>query len=257
MPCLRQGLILATRPVTGTQGMKPYIHSERGGIYIIDLIQTAALLEQALEFAYQIASGGGQILFVGTKKQLRQVFEASAKAAGMPYVTERWLGGNLTNFATFQKRIEHLKKLEEQEISGEMAENNSKRDIGLLKEEMRKLNVVFGGLKDLKGVPKALFIADVVTEKTAVREAQKLGIPIIAIVDTNGNPSQIDYIIPANDDAIGAVGLIANLLAEATSMGAAEYKAKVPAEASLKPLSAKSPKKVTSTTPKPEIKNER
>jgi small subunit ribosomal protein S2 len=224
-------------------GMKPYIHSQRGGIYIIDLIKTADLLEKALEFAYKLAGNGQQILFVGSKRQVREVIDRAARTANMPYVTQRWLGGTLTNFKTFQKRIEHLVELERQQTSNEMAESYSKREIGELKAEMLKLNISFGGLKDLKKLPAALFVADVVTEKTAVREANKLGIPVIGIVDTNGNPRQIDFVIPANDDAISAVDLIARQIAQAVALGATEYSAKAPLpasnDASAKPKASK------------------
>jgi len=210
--------------------MRPFIHSKRGGIYIIDLIQTSERLGKALEFVEKLASEGKQVLFVGTKRHTRQVVKEAAVAAGMPYVYEHWLGGTLTNFDTISGRVKHLKKLEEMQASGELAESRNKREQGELKEEMAKLNQTFGGIKDMDKIPAALFIADVVTERTAAREAIRLGVPVVGIVDTNANPEGIDYVVPANDDAVSTVKLIAEAISDAIVAGKAKQKPAAKAE---------------------------
>lgn len=199
--------------------MKPYIHSNRGGIYIIDLIQTADRLERAAAFLQEVATDNKQVLFVGTKRHLQGVVKAAAEDAGMPYVTEHWFGGMLTNFETISGRIKYLNNLEEMKQSGELAEGRNKRELGEVEEEIKELNESFGGLKDMQRLPGALFVADVVTERIAVKEAKRLGIPVVGIVDTNGDPTLVDYVIPANDDAVSAVSLIANTLSEAVKTG--------------------------------------
>lgn len=223
--------------------MKPFIHSKRGGIYIIDLIKTAGKLSAALEFVESTAATGKQILFVGTKRHISQLVKDAAIRAGMPYVSEHWYGGMLTNFDTFQSQIKRLKELEEQSQSGELGEARSKRETSELKEEIERLNLAFGGIKDMDKLPAALYVTDVVTEKTAVREANRLGIPVAAIVDTNGDPSTVDYVIPANDDAVSAVSLISNAIADAVSAGAAAAKkSSQPKETADKPAKAASSK---------------
>lgn len=202
--------------------MKPYIHSERSGIYIIDLLKTADLLEEAAQFAESVAAKGKQVLFVGTKRHLREVVQKAAGTAKMPYVTQRWFGGMLTNFETISARVKYLQKLEEKVDSGQMAETVSKREVGEAKEEIAKLNLSFGGIRELKGTPGAIFVADCLNDRIATAEAKRLGVPVIGIVDTNADPSPIDYPIPCNDDAVGAVSLVADYIAQAVLRGAAQ-----------------------------------
>lgn len=199
--------------------MRPYIHSERGGIYIIDLIKTAQKLNEALAFVESAAAENRQVLFVGTKRHIRRILEDAASAAKMPFVNERWLGGTLTNFETIFKRVKQLKRLEEQLESGELAEGSSKRELAEAKEEIAKLNAAYGGIKNMAGLPVAVFVADCVGDRIAVREARRLGIAVIGIVDTNANPEEVDYPVPANDDAVSCVGLISNAIANAVIAG--------------------------------------
>lgn len=206
--------------------MKKYIFGVRGGIHIIDLVQTGALLEDALKFVTKTTENGGDILFVATKRQAKNVVKDAAVSAGMPYVTERWLGGMLTNWGTISKRITRLKQLEEQKASGEMEANYNKKEVGVLTEEIAKLTHVFAGVKDMKGMPAAVFVVDAPHENTAILEARRLNIPVIAFADTNANPDLIDYPIPANDDAIKAVTVITKMVADAASAGKAKYAAK-------------------------------
>jgi len=202
--------------------MKPYIHSERSGIYIIDLLKTTDLLEEAASFAESVAAKGKQILFVGTKRHLRGVVQKAALAAGMPYVTERWFGGMLTNFETISGRVKYLQKLEEKVDSGQLAETASKREVGEAKEEIAKLNISFGGIKELKGTPGAIFVADCLNDRIATAEANRLGVPVMGIVDTNADPTPVDFPIPCNDDAVGAVGLVIDYIAQAVLRGKAQ-----------------------------------
>jgi small subunit ribosomal protein S2 len=199
--------------------MKPYIFTERNGIHIIDLQQTVPLLEQAMSFARSVASRGDSILFVGTKKQAQDSVEAEAARCGMPYVTNRWLGGTLTNFQTIESRIDHLVRLEDRRDRGELA-ILIKKEAGKLLEEIEKMNRYFGGIKTMKRLPAALFIVDPPMERIAVTEAIRMRIPIIAMCDTNSNPNEVDFPIPANDDAIRAVKLIASRIADAALEGA-------------------------------------
>ncbi len=203
--------------------MKKYIFGVRGGIHIIDLVQTGALLEDALKFVTKATENGGDVLFVATKRQAKNVVKDAAVAAGMPYVTERWLGGMLTNWNTISKRITRLKMLEDQKASGEMETNYNKKEVGVLTEETAKLNHIFGGVKDMASMPAAVFVVDAPHENTAILEARRLGIPVIAFADTNANPDLIDYPIPANDDAIKSVTVITQMIADAASAGKAKY----------------------------------
>lgn len=236
--------------------MKPFIHSERGGIYIIDLIQTAEHLQKALDFLDETAASGKQVLFVGTKRHMRDSVKAAAIEADMPYVNERWFGGMLTNFDTMSARVKHLLKCEEQLAAGDQGDPMSKKDIGELKEEVAKLNIAFGGIKNMKDQPGALFVADCITNKIAVREANRLGIPVVGVVDTNSDPEGLDFPVPANDDAVATVALISNLVAGAVKAGKAKYKpapevapvqkkvvAKKPVAAEPKPAEAKAESK--------------
>ena len=198
--------------------MKQYIFTERNKIHIIDLQQTVPLLQQAMDFARGCASRGESIIFVGTKKQAQESIEAEANRCGMPYVTNRWLGGTLTNFQTMESRIDHLIRLEDRRDRGELA-LLIKKEAGKLMEEIEKMNRYFGGIKSMKRLPAALFIVDPPMERIAVTEALRLHIPIIAMCDTNSNPDEVDYPIPANDDAIRAVKLIASKIADAALEG--------------------------------------
>ncbi len=223
--------------------MRPYIYTSRGGIYIIDLFKTADKLAEALNFIAEVTAHNKQILFVATKRHLKEPVKAAAQACTMPYVTERWFGGTLTNFATISKRVKHLRELEENFASGKLAETYSKRELGEVKVEMAKLNVLYGGLKTMTDLPGALFCADVITDQIAVREANRLSIPVIGIVDTNSDPSLVTHPIPANDDAVSSVALISNLVAEAAKHGASLVR-KVATESAPKP-SPKSKAKIS------------
>ncbi len=203
--------------------MRPYIYTERGGIYIIDLVQTAERMREAAEFAKSTTAAGKQILFTGTKKHIAPTIQQVAGDAGMPYVIDRWFGGILTNFDTILRRIRYFRKLTQQLESGELNETYNKREITKFQEERDKMAISFTGLADMEELPGALFVSDVNNEKTAVREANRLGIPVIALVDSNSDPGPIDYAIPANDDAVKTVSLIAGTIAEAAAAGAKEH----------------------------------
>jgi small subunit ribosomal protein S2 len=198
--------------------MKKYIFTKRNGIHIIDLEQTATMLEEACKFVKDLAAEGGKILFVGTKKQAQDIIEEEAKRCGMYYINQRWIGGVLTNFSAIQSRIDYLVKLEDQQSKGDFA-RLPKKEASKLGEEIERLNKNMGGFKEMTGLPDALFIIDPVKEKIAIIEAQRLGIPIVAVVDTNCLPDVIDYPIPANDDAIRAIKLITGKIASAVIEG--------------------------------------
>jgi small subunit ribosomal protein S2 len=206
--------------------MSPFIHSKRGGIHIIDLTKTAEQLEKALAFAEKQASLGHQILFVGTKRQSKDPVKTAALYANQPYVVERWLGGMLTNSTTINARIKNLKDLEAKMESGELTSRYNKLEVQRFQEQIDTMNIAYGGIKDLNGRPGAVFVADILEDKNAVAEAVKLGIPVIAIVDTNTDPSVIDYPIPANDDSISTVKLIVDMIADAVHDGRAKHSAK-------------------------------
>ena len=198
--------------------MAPYIFTERNGIYIIDLQKTVKKLDEAYNFVRDVAANGGEVLFVGTKKQAGDSIKEEAERCGMHYVNARWLGGMLTNFKTIQKRIERLAQLRKMEEDGTF-ELLPKKEVVKLKLEIEKLEKFIGGIKQMKTLPAALFIVDPKKEKIAVSEARKLNIPIVAIVDTNCDPDGVDYVIPGNDDAIRAVKLIAGAMANAVMEG--------------------------------------
>ena len=194
--------------------MKGYIYEERNGIYIIDLIQTEKLIEDAYKELYRIAQNGGSVLFVGTRKQTQDVIKEEATRAGQFYVDQRWLGGTLTNFKTIRKSIGRLFKIEEMEENGTF-DVLPKKEVSLLKKEKDKLNKYFSGIRNMKEMPDAMFVVDPKTEHNAVAEARKLGIPIFALVDTNCDPDEVDFVIPGNDDAIRSVKLIVATMANA------------------------------------------
>lgn len=198
--------------------MRSYIFTERNGIHIIDLQQTIRLLEEAYNFVRDTAAEGETILFVGTKKQAQESLEAEAKRCGMPYVTQRWLGGTLTNFRTIRQRANYLLELEKQKELGQFA-NLSKKEALWKERELLKLQKRLGGIKNMYYLPSALFVVDVAREAIAVKEANILGIPVVAMVDTNCDPDPVDYVIPANDDAIRAIKLIASKIADAVIEG--------------------------------------
>lgn len=199
--------------------MKPFIFGLRNGIYIIDLQQTVTLARKALEFVTQITSQGKKILFVGTKRQAQEAVRQEADRCGMPYVTLRWLGGTLTNFATIKNRIDRLRYLENLETDEHKREMLTKKELGKLEKERVKLDKVLSGIKSMSGLPDAIFVIDPKKEHIAVNEARRLGITVIAIVDTNCDPDSIDYIIPGNDDAIRAIRLFTSLMSTATIEG--------------------------------------
>ena len=200
--------------------MKNYIFTKRNGIHIIDLEKTASMLGKACEFIRQLVSEGGTILFVGTKKQAQEAIAEEAKRCSMPYVNQRWLGGMLTNFATIQARIDHLVRLEDQQSRGELG-YLLKKEVLKIGEEIEKLNKQMGGFKEMTSLPNALFIVDPVKENIALAEAKRMGIPVVAMVDTNCNPDEIDHPIPSNDDAIRAVKLLCSKIADAVLEGKA------------------------------------
>ncbi len=198
--------------------MAPYIFAERNGIYIIDLQKTVKKLDEAYKFISDIAADGGEVLFVGTKKQAQDSIREEAIRCGMPFVNARWLGGMLTNFKTIQKRIKRLAQLKTMEADGTF-DMLPKKEVVKLNLEIEKLEKFMGGITGMKKQPAAMFVVDPRKEKNAVAEAKKLGIPVVAIVDTNCDPDEIDYVIPGNDDAIRAVKLIAAEMANAVLEG--------------------------------------
>jgi small subunit ribosomal protein S2 len=198
--------------------MKPYIFTDRNNIYIIDLQQTVKLVEAAYDIVREISSNGGNVLFVGTKKQAQESIKNEAERCGMYYINYRWLGGTLTNFNTIRKRVKRLHELEEMETN-KMFEVLPKKEVISLKREKGKLEKVLTGIKDMEELPAVIFVVDPKKEKIAVAEAIKLSIPIVAIVDTNCNPEEIDYVIPGNDDAIRAVKLLSSVIADAVIEG--------------------------------------
>ena len=194
--------------------MAPYIYTERNGIYIIDLQKTIKMIDDAYDFMREVGTTGKPVLFVGTKKQAQAAIKDEANRCGMYFVNERWLGGMLTNYKTISKRIERLNEIREMEEDGTI-NKYAKKEILKIRNEAEKLEKFLGGIKDMKGMPGAIFVVDPKKEKIAVKEARILGIPVVGIVDTNCDPDDVDYIIPANDDAIRAVKLITSVMADA------------------------------------------
>ncbi len=209
--------------------MKTYIFTKRNGIHIIDLEKTAVMLDKACAFIREIVAQGETLLFVGTKKQAQESVEEEAKRCGMYFVNQRWLGGMLTNFATIQARVDQLVRLEDQNAKGELG-RLSKKEAGKITEKIAHLNKQMGGFKEMTRLPGALFIIDPIKEKIALAEAKRMSIPAIGIVDTNCNPDEIDYPIPANDDAIRAIKLICSKVADAVLEGKAGISTTVPTE---------------------------
>jgi small subunit ribosomal protein S2 len=205
--------------------MRRYIFTERGGIYIIDLQQTLELVEQAAAFVRNVAERGGSVLFVGTKKQGQDAVEEEATRVGMPYVNHRWLGGLLTNWRTISERLERMHELRRLRDEGQLELLPPKERITMM-NELEKLETNLGGVTDMKGVPDAIFVLDLRKEQLAIREARRLGLPVVALVDTNCDPDDADYVIPGNDDAIRSCTLIVRVIANAIEAG----KSKVTAE---------------------------
>ena len=206
--------------------MKRYIYGARNGIYIIDLHETLRRLEDAFAFVREIAANGGQVLFVGTKKQAQDAVYEAAQRCGMHFVTYRWLGGMMTNFPTIQQRIRRMRELRTMAADGTF-ERLPKKEVIKLREESVKLEKTLAGIEHLRSAPEALFIVDVKKENIAILESRRLDIPVVAVVDTNCDPEMVDYVIPANDDAIRAIRLIAQKMADAVLEGRQEYDAKM------------------------------
>jgi small subunit ribosomal protein S2 len=198
--------------------MKRYILTERNGIYIIDLQQTLSYIDRAYDFVKETVAHGGTVLFIGTKKQAQEAVEEQARRVGMPYVKERWLGGMLTNFSTVYKRLQRLKELEEIELTGG-TEVRTKKEQLVLSREKTKLERTLGGIRDMSRVPSAVWVVDTKKEHIAVGEARKLNIPVVAILDTNCDPDEVDYPIPGNDDAIRSAALLTRVVADAVGAG--------------------------------------
>lgn len=198
--------------------MKPFIFTERNGIYIIDLQKTVRLIDKAYDYVRDVAADGGTVLFVGTKKQAQDAIQEEAIRSGQYFVNHRWLGGTLTNWNTIQKRIKRLKDIEKMNEDGTY-DVLPKKEVMLLEKERERLEKYLGGIKDMKKIPDVLFVVDPRKERIAIKEAQKLNIPIVAMVDTNCDPDEIDVIIPSNDDAIRAVKLITSKMADAIIEG--------------------------------------
>ncbi len=200
--------------------MKPYIFTERSGIYILDLQRTLREIEQAHKFTREIAARGGKVLFVGTKKQAQEPMQTEAERSGMPYINQRWLGGMLTNFVTMRTRVARMEELEAMEENGTMAALPKKEQI-LLRKEHAKLFKNLEGIRHMTALPAALFVVDTKKELIAVAEARRLHIPIIGVVDTNADPDEVDYVIPGNDDAIRSIALMTRVIADAVIEGRA------------------------------------
>ncbi len=202
--------------------MKKFIFGERSGIYIIDLEKTEEYLAKACDFVRSIAAKGGKVLFVGTKKQAQDVVAAEALRAAMPYINSRWLGGMMTNFETVCKSLSKLRKLEQMEEDGTLA-NLKKKEVFSIQKEKEKLIRTLGGIREMAGLPGAIFIIDTKREEIAVKEAMRLGMPIIALLDTNGDPDMVDYPIPGNDDALKSIRYISSRIADSIIEGRKEF----------------------------------
>ncbi|MDX6351384.1 MAG: small subunit ribosomal protein [Streptomyces sp.] len=199
--------------------MKRFIFTERNGIYIIDLLQSLSYIDRAYEFVKETVAHGGSIMFIGTKKQAQEAIAEQASRVGMPYVNQRWLGGMLTNFSTVYKRLQRLKELEEIDFEDVAASGLTKKELLVLSREKAKLEKTLGGIREMQKVPSAVWIVDTKKEHIAVGEARKLRIPVVAILDTNCDPDEVDYKIPGNDDAIRSVTLLTRVIADAVAEG--------------------------------------
>ncbi|MDN5819168.1 MAG: 30S ribosomal protein S2 [bacterium] len=204
--------------------MAPYIHSKRGDAHIIDLTKTVEGLEKALPAITETVAKGKKVLFVGTKKQAKDIVRQAAQSVDQPFVTERWIGGILTNSGTVNQQVKKLKDLTRRMDSGDLEKRYNKLEVQRFQEEIDDLTYKYGGIQDLSGKPGLMFVTDILADANAVSEAQRLGIPVAALVDTNTNPDGIDYIIPANDDAIAGIQLILDYVTQAVSEGATSAK---------------------------------
>lgn len=204
--------------------MAPYIHSKRQDSHIIDLTKTVEGLEKALPYITKVAASGKQVLFVGTKKQAKDIVKAAAEKAGQPYVTERWIGGVLTNVGTVTAQVKKLKDLERRMASGDLEKRYNKLEVQRFQEEIDELNKKYGGIKDLNGKPGVIVVVDVITDANAVKEAKTLGVPVVGVVDTNANPTPIDFVVPGNDDAIKGLQLLLDYFTAAVAEGAGAAK---------------------------------
>jgi small subunit ribosomal protein S2 len=229
--------------------MQRFLFGERSGIYIIDLEKSLAGIEEAFDFVRDLGRRRGTVLFIGTKKQAQEVVEEHAKRVGMPFVNHRWLGGMLTNFSTISRRLIRLRELREMESSGAM-DHLPKKEVIRLRHEREKLERNLGGIQALERLPDAVFVVDTKKEQIAVTEARKLGIPVIAIVDTNCDPDEVDYVIPGNDDAIRAVSLVTRVVADALSEGYGMAKEEVVQKATKRTPTA-APRRSTTAAPAP------
>ena len=225
--------------------MAPYIHSKRDGSHIIDLTKTVEALDRALDFLSKTAAQGKQVLLVSTKRQAKDKVKEVAMATNMPYVTERWLGGMLTNGATIGARIKRLKELESKMISGELAARYSKLEVQRIQEEIDEMNHLYSGIKEMAAKPGAVFVVDAINDGIAIREARKLGVPVVALIDTNADPSVADYPIPCNDDATKTISLVLSYVQMAIEEGK-----KKPAKPAEKTEAAEPAKKPASTSKK-------
>ncbi len=226
--------------------MKRYIFTKRNGIHIIDLEQTASMLDKAIEVVRQVVAEGGKILFVGTKKQAQDIVSDEATRAGMFYITQRWIGGILTNFATIQSRIDYLVRLEDQQARGDFNRLPKKEALKLVKQ-IDRLNRNLGGFKEMTTLPDAIFIVDPTKEKIALAEAKRVGIPVLAMVDTNCNPDEIDYAIPANDDAMRTIKLVLSKMADAIIEARAEAMPEMEADDETAPQNGETPEPAPAT----------
>ncbi|MCB9819810.1 30S ribosomal protein S2 [Candidatus Nomurabacteria bacterium] len=204
--------------------MAPYIHSKRQDSHVIDLVKTAEGLDAALPFIAKTAAAGKKVLFVGTKKQHKDIVKAAAESVGQPYVTERWIGGMLTNTSTMNTQLKKLHDLERRMASGELEKRYNKLEVQRFQEEIDTLNMKYGGIKGLNGKPGAVIVVDIKTDMNAVREANRLDVPVVGVVDTNCDPDPIDYIIPGNDDSIKGTELILSYFVESIKEGAGKAK---------------------------------
>lgn len=199
--------------------MKRFILTERNGIYVIDLAQTIADIDIAYDFVKETVAHGGNILFVGTKKQAQESIEEHAERVGMPYVNHRWLGGMLTNFQTVSKRLQRMKELEQIDFDDVASSGRTKKELLMMRREMEKLQRSLGGIRDMYKVPSMLWVVDTNKEQLAISEAKKLGIPVVAILDTNCDPDEVDYGVPGNDDAIRSIDILTRVIADACAAG--------------------------------------
>ena len=244
---LESGVHFGHRPQRWNPKMKPYIFTERNGVHIIDLQQTIGAINTVYQLIQNTVAAGGTVLFVGTKQQAQETIAQEAQRCEMPYVNQRWLGGTLTNWRTIRKRIDYLLNLEARRDRGDF-ERLTKKEALDLQRQIEKLDIRLGGIREMRDLPDMLFVVDVRREATAVKEANKLGLPIAAMVDTNCDPDPIDYLIPANDDAIRAIKLITSKMADAVLEGIAQRKGQEPEAIEIEELGIEDEKYLSAAT---------